>query len=191
MTKRAPVHNTITMALNAVKTIRPDNSAPTERRRRAAWKESSTASLKRRLCNDSMVNAWTMCIAFSTSPAIPLESATRSWVSRDSLLTFLPYIQTGSTTTGNKPNSSMLSRELVTNNMIRPPARINELRKAMETPAPDHGLNQGRIGGQPGEDFAGLGNFEECRVHFNDVFVNGGADIRDHPFSDPHHRVIA
>ena len=37
---------------------------------------------------------------------------------------------------GNKPNSSMLSRELVTNSMTNPPARINELRRAMETPAP-------------------------------------------------------
>ena len=42
----------------------------------------------------------------------------------------------GRTTTGNRPNSSMPSRELVTNNITRLPARINALRRAMETPAP-------------------------------------------------------
>ncbi len=50
---------------------------------------------------------------------------------------------------------------------------------------PDDGLQKGRVGGQAGQDFAGLGDLEEAGVEPQDPVEDRVAQIGHHPFAKP------
>ena len=108
-------------------------------RRTAAWNESSTAASKRRVLAPSSVKAWTVWIAFSVSSAMPLVSAIRSWVVRDSFRTRLPSTTSGTTTTGTSTRIIPVRRALVTASIARLPTSEMAERSVIDrfTPAMD------------------------------------------------------
>ena len=105
-------------------------------RRTAAPKAASTERWNRPPCRFSSVKAWTVWIAFSVSPARPLESAIPSWASRDSLRTSRPTRISGAMTTGTSSTIHPVRLGLVSASMTSAPIRLIAERSAMEMPEP-------------------------------------------------------
>lgn len=72
----------------------------------AAWKAFSVARMKRAVSRGSAAWLCTTGTAFSTSAAMALESATRSWLSRDKLRTRRPIHMVGKTTNTTASNTT-------------------------------------------------------------------------------------
>jgi hypothetical protein len=75
-------------------------------------------------------------MALRISPAIPLVSASRSWLARESLRTRRPMIAAGSTTRTTMPATISISRGVVVSSMVSPPASRTMLRRPMLTLEP-------------------------------------------------------
>jgi len=75
-------------------------------------------------------------MAFSVSPASPLESAMPSCASRDSLRTQRPTPISGTITAGTSSRIQPIRRGLVSASITSAPTRLMEERSAIEMPAP-------------------------------------------------------
>ena len=89
------------------------------------------------VCSSSSVKAWMVCMALSVSPAMPLESATRSCESRDSLRTFRPTVNSGSMISGISTTMMPMSRGLVQPISTSAPSRFSVERSVIEMPTPE------------------------------------------------------
>ena len=98
----------------------------------ASRKAASTAALKRCCSWGSRVNACTVVMAFNTSPAMALVSATLSWLVRDIFRTRRPSAQSGKTMTASRIIMMPANQALVTSIMVMPPINITKLRSAIE-----------------------------------------------------------
>ena len=75
-------------------------------------------------------------MALSTSEASALESATRSWLARESLRTRRPNITLGQTTNTNTPTTCSISSGLVQISMASAPIPIRPLRNPIDSDEP-------------------------------------------------------
>ena len=75
-------------------------------------------------------------MALSTSAAIALLSATRSWLARDSLRTRRPNHRLGSTTSTRMPNTCTITYGLVQTSMAKAPRPMTRLRRPMDSDEP-------------------------------------------------------
>ncbi len=184
-TARAPSHSTKVIDAQTVTVPMAVSIATMRLRRVAVSKLASTAASNRRLCNSSSVNACTVCIAFSVSPAIALESAMRSWDARDSPRTRRPTANSGSMTIGIRITVTPISRALVRPISASPPTRFSNERSMIDRPTPAIGLHQRGVRGEPRQHLAGAGDLEEGHVHLHDAPVHGRAHVSDHPLAEP------
>ena len=102
-------------------------------RRIEVAKARSLASENLRVSAPSCVKLCTTGTAFSTSPAIALESAMRSWLARDSRRTRPPISIAGATTSTMMPTTVSISRGLVAISIAMPPTNSTALRSPIET----------------------------------------------------------
>ena len=124
------------IAPNRASTDTAVSIAPARARLMAAAKLAWTAAPKRRPWNSSIVKACTVWMALSVSPAMPLESATRSWAARDRPRTRRPMTMRGTTTAGTSSRIMPISRGLVMASITTEPDSWMTLRRAMEMPEP-------------------------------------------------------
>ena len=88
------------------------NATRTERaleRRTATLNALSVDASKRLASRSSAVKLCTTGMAFNTSAAIALESATRSWLARDNLRTRLPNHRLGNTISTSTPSTCTIT----------------------------------------------------------------------------------
>ena len=107
------------------------SSERTPVRRIEAAKACSLAAPKRCASAASRVKLCTTGMALRISPAMPLVSAMRSWLARDSRLTRRPITIAGSTTSTMIPATVSISPGLVAISMVRPPTNSTALRRPM------------------------------------------------------------
>ena len=75
-------------------------------------------------------------MAFSTSAAIALESATLSWLARDSLRTRRPYHMAGRTTRHTTSNTCTITVGWLQTSIVSAPSPITALRKPIDSEEP-------------------------------------------------------
>ncbi len=105
-------------------------------RRTAVAKACSFIAAKRRASAPSCTKLCTTGIALSTSAAMPLVSAMRSWLARESLRTRRPITSAGSTTATITTATVSTRRGLVASSIASAPTHMTALRSPMLTLEP-------------------------------------------------------
>ena len=97
------------------------------------------AAKNRLICNRSRARVCTVCTALRVSPAMPLVSAMRSWVVRESRRTRRPNTNSGTNTRGISKTITPVRVGLVSVSMTNAPAAVTALRNVIDrfTPAID------------------------------------------------------
>jgi hypothetical protein len=120
-------------------------------------------------------------MALSTSAAMALESATRSWLARESLRTRRPNHRAGNTTHTSTTATCSITHGLVQTSMASAPMPMTALRSPMLSEEPTTVLHQRRVCGQARQHLAGLCGLEELGALLQHMGIDGVAQIRSHP----------